>query len=422
MKLSQFLLAGALSIGVAQGALAHTEDGPALKGPYFEPRMRIHRRAKIIPRAQQTNAAQMAKVSSSKEQCKWYELPQTEKLNSLYPKDGKIATIVDGDEQAQQVWKDIQDSNIIPQHVKPKAGTPDHMGFAHTAMKQYDSDSDPDCWWSATKCTEPKSKKISEDLVTCPEPSTWGLTFDDGPNCTHNAFYDFLKEQNLKATFFYIGLNVKNWPLQAQRGLADGHDICVHTWSHHYMTTLTDEQVFAELFYTMRIIKDVVGVTPRCWRPPFGDVDDRVRAIADGLGLRTILWSDDTNDWDLEPEGSSSKSEIERNYQRIIKKGEKGKSVVVLTHEIREDTMDIFMNMYPKIKKAFKHVVPLSACMNATHPYVENKISYKHFSDFVNGETTAKGLPSAAHMKIHPKSELEITPISDQKNDGFAGK
>jgi peptidoglycan/xylan/chitin deacetylase (PgdA/CDA1 family) len=60
------------------------------------------------------------------------------------------------------------------------------------------------------------------------------------------------------------------------------------------MTALSNEQVFAELYYTQRIIKDVVGVTPKCWRPPFGDVDNRVRMIAESLGLTTVLWSEDS--------------------------------------------------------------------------------------------------------------------------------
>lgn len=30
------------------------------------------------------------------------------------------------------------------------------------------------------------------------------------------------------ATLFYIGSNVIDWPLQAQRGLADGHEMYVH--------------------------------------------------------------------------------------------------------------------------------------------------------------------------------------------------
>lgn len=30
-----------------------------------------------------------------------------------------------------------------------------------------------------------------------------------------------------KATMFYIGSNVMDWPLQAQRGLSDGHEMYV---------------------------------------------------------------------------------------------------------------------------------------------------------------------------------------------------
>lgn len=32
-----------------------------------------------------------------------------------------------------------------------------------------------------------------------------------------------------------------------------------------YMTSFTNEQAFAELYYTRRIIKDLLGVTPLCW-------------------------------------------------------------------------------------------------------------------------------------------------------------
>jgi hypothetical protein len=31
------------------------------------------------------------------------------------------------------------------------------------------------------------------------------------------------------------------------------------------MTTLTNEQAFAELYYTRKAIKDIIGVTPKCW-------------------------------------------------------------------------------------------------------------------------------------------------------------
>jgi peptidoglycan/xylan/chitin deacetylase (PgdA/CDA1 family) len=60
------------------------------------------------------------------------------------------------------------------------------------------------------------------------------------------------------------------------------------------MTALTNEQAFAELYYSRKAIKDILGVTPLCWRPPFGDVDNRIRTIAQSLNLTTILWGYDS--------------------------------------------------------------------------------------------------------------------------------
>lgn len=129
------------------------------------------------------------------------------------------------------------------------------------------SDSDPDCWWSASTCTTPKLSDVNADIYACPEPETWGLTYDDGPNCSHNAFYDYLSDNKLKATMFYIGSNVMDWPYGAMRGMRDGHHIASHTWSHNYTTILSNKEVLAELYYTQKAIKLTTGVTPKYWRP-----------------------------------------------------------------------------------------------------------------------------------------------------------
>jgi hypothetical protein len=123
------------------------------------------------------------------------------------------------------------------------------------------------------------------------QPRTLGYGFDDGPNCSHNAFYDYLNERGQKASewrvlspllflslptvpssslllpffsasplsaffpfplhlllesfsfivyflfanlrfkaMFYIGSNVLDWPLEAQRAVADGHEVCVREY------------------------------------------------------------------------------------------------------------------------------------------------------------------------------------------------
>lgn len=368
------------------------------------------------------NAADMAKVQDDKQQCKEYSYPSSQALSKKYPGYG-IASLVEGDDEAQRVWDEIQKSGIIPDGIEPRGATDGHYGISDESSDSYDDDEDPDCWWTATQCTKPKHPKIGDDLMECPEPNTWGLSFDDGPNCSHNAFYDYLQKEKLKATMFYIGTNVLDLPYQAQRGLADGHDICVHTWSHRYMTSLSNEQAFSELYYTIRIIKDVTGVTPRCWRPPFGDVDDRIRAIAAGLGLRTIIWSHDTDDWNIIPDGESPTSKIDSNYQSIVDKQKNnqlnGTGVNVLTHELTENTMGEFQKEFPKIKDAFKNIVPLTACFNVTQPYAEKEFKYPVFSDFIKGNVMPEGLPSLDHMpQINVASKIDVTPEKEQTGPG----
>ncbi|CAG8829010.1 38400_t:CDS:2, partial [Gigaspora margarita] len=248
-------------------------------------------------------------------------------------------------------------------------------------------DSDPDCWWTYNQCSTPNAPGVQPDVTICPEPETWGLTYDDGPNCSHNAFYDFLKKNNQQATMFFIGSNVADWPKEAKRALTDDHQICVHTWSHQYMTSLTNEEVVGELYYTLKAIKYVCGVTPLCWRPPFGDVDDRVRAIAQQLNFTmTVIWNLDTNDWDMEPDGSETSDQIDANFQSFVNMGQDGtfanSGCIVLEHELNNDTMSKAMEWYPKIVNAYQYVVPIATCMNVTQPYAESNVSYPSFSDY----------------------------------------
>lgn len=165
-----------------------------------------------------------------------------------------------------------------------------------------------------------------------------------------------------------------SWPYGAQRGLKDGHHIAVHTWSHQLMTTLENDEALAELYYTMKIIKLVTGVTPRYWRAPFGDQDDRIRWIASQLGLTSISWNLDTTDGDVN--GKTTVKEVQNAYDEYIEMGKNGTfnsaGNIVLSHEINNTTMSLLMKNYANIKKAYKHVVDVATCMNISHPYFES--------------------------------------------------
>ncbi|KAG2002341.1 chitin deacetylase [Coprinopsis cinerea AmutBmut pab1-1] len=343
-------------------------------------------------------------------ECTPYYYPPVDSRLSSFPPIWEPAFILPGDTNAEAKWDSIAAS--VP-NISVK-GTP-----AGDIRDVRYSEKDTDCWWTYSKCVSPKHEGLPNDIADVPEPHTLAYGFDDGPNCSHNAFYDYLQSQNQQATMFYIGSNVMDWPLEAQRAVSDGHEICVHTWSHRYMTGFSSRDAFAELYYTIKL---VAGVTPTCWRPPFGDVDDRIRAIANGLGLRTILWKYDTNDWRVgmpDPDAISI-GQVDANYEALLAEAEKGtfsgSGAILLAHELNNFTMSEAVKYYQKLKSKFQNIVPLAVALNKTQPYVEDDFVLPSFADHIS-----KGIPNASNDDPSRSSFAQATslpsPVPDV--DGF---
>jgi len=340
-----------------------------------------------------TTEAGEAAISDPAQECTFYPYaPVDSQAGNFPPNWVQPAVLLANDTAGQAKWNSIKGS--IPTNIQVKGTVKgDFTNFTPTYNPL-----DPDCWWTFDKCSTPKLSGLQPDITTVPEPNSLGYGFDDGPNCSHNAFYDFLTEQKQKATMYYIGSNVQNWPLEAQRALTDGHEICVHTWSHPYMTAVPSEQAFAEMWYTMQMIKLAIGVTPTCFRPPYGDIDDRIRAIAQALGLRVILWKYDSNDWEVGSVAGITPATVDANYQALITSAQNGtfndQGTIILTHEINNYTMQEAVKFYPLLKAAFKYITPVGVGYNKTQPYVESNYSLPSFSQYIAGQLTATGSAS----------------------------
>lgn len=115
------------------------------------------------------------------------------------------------------------------------------------------------------------------------------------------------------------------------------------------MTSKTNEEIVAELGWTMQIIFDKTGGRiPQYWRPPFGDLDERVRDIAKNVfGLQTVLWNSDTNDWKIAAEG---KQVVEKVFDQWAT-GPKSPGHSVLMHEINLGTVEVFISKYDIIEQ-----------------------------------------------------------------------
>ena len=142
------------------------------------------------------------------------------------------------------------------------------------------------CSWS---CTYPKCTQ-KDDVITCPLNSDWALTYDDGPSTHSQQIVDRLNALNVKSTFAVTGSNVIQFPEVLWQEFQKGHQIVIHTWSHRALTTLATDVIIAELEWTALAIERVIGVRPKYMRPPYGDIDDRVRDIVRAMGLKPIMW------------------------------------------------------------------------------------------------------------------------------------
>jgi hypothetical protein len=142
-----------------------------------------------------------------------------------------------------------------------------------------------------------------------------------------------------------IGINILYYPTQFLAAFNAGHHIGVHTWTHPYMTTLSNLDVVAQLGWTMQLIHNSTGGrVPRYWRPPYGDSDLRVRSIAlEVFGLETVIWNSDSADW-----SATSPQQIVDTITGYIT-GPKTPGLVLLEHTNSAITIGGFMTVYPAI-------------------------------------------------------------------------
>ena len=87
------------------------------------------------------------------------------------------------------------------------------------------------------------------------------LTFDDGPSSVTPQILDELKKENIKATFFILGTNVKGREDLLKRMYEEGHYIANHGYTHTYSKIYQSPQtVLDEYNQCNDAVKNAIGV------------------------------------------------------------------------------------------------------------------------------------------------------------------
>lgn len=143
------------------------------------------------------------------------------------------------------------------------------------------------------------------------------LTFDDGPSEYTPDFLRVLREEGVHGTFFEIGQEMPGREDVMRQILDEGNELGDHTMNH------VEFPGYDQIAGAAARIEDYTHFKPCLFRPPGGGVDSGIIATAGSLGMRTINWDVDPQDWSLPG--------TDAIYSNIVSHAESGS--IILMHD-----------------------------------------------------------------------------------------
>lgn len=177
------------------------------------------------------------------------------------------------------------------------------------------------------------------------------LTFDDGPGKYTETLLEQLETCNAKATFFLLGIQVEQFPEAVQKMTEIGCELGNHTTNHRNLTKITPEEIQWELEGTNQALEQIVGQRTTMIRPPYGAINDAVKAVLD---TPYVLWDVDTLDWKYKD------AAYVRDY--VLSQAKDGR--IILMHDIYETTVQAMAEVIPQLVEQGYQLVTVSELMS----------------------------------------------------------
>jgi len=123
------------------------------------------------------------------------------------------------------------------------------------------------------------------------------ITIDDGPGPLTTILLDLLKKYNIKATFFFLGKHMIEYPDIVRKTLQDGHVIGIHSWQHQdFNQDVKREELEKLIDRSMEQLHAISGYRSCFFRPSYGSSSPVVEEVASSRGLSTVYWTTEADD------------------------------------------------------------------------------------------------------------------------------
>jgi peptidoglycan/xylan/chitin deacetylase (PgdA/CDA1 family) len=181
------------------------------------------------------------------------------------------------------------------------------------------------------------------------------FTFDGGEgNQSAEQILAVLERHHIHGTFFLTGKWVERNPELVRRIHAAGHDIYNHSYSHPHLPSLRWSEIAEQLTLMDASVISLIGSSTKPYfRPPFGEYNKDVLAVAARNGYRAVMWTVDVGDW-METEGFTDAEAKARIYANI------DPGSIFLMHIGDTITGRILDEVFTEVESRGYRIVPLS--------------------------------------------------------------
>ena len=177
------------------------------------------------------------------------------------------------------------------------------------------------------------SVETEEKVVALTFDAAWGADKTRG-------IIELLEKYDADGTFFLVGFWIDKYPEETKLIAEKGLEIGNHSNNHLHMSKLQNDEIKKEIESVNVRLQELTGKTPKYFRPPFGEYDNKLLENVAALDMVGVQWSVDSLDW----KGLSGEEIAKRVLSRVHN------GAIILFHNNSDHVLDALPIILPKLK------------------------------------------------------------------------
>ena len=199
------------------------------------------------------------------------------------------------------------------------------------------------------------SVERDDKLISISFDAAWG-------NEDTQTLIDILNRYGVRTTFFVVCDWAERYPDSVKALAEAGNEVMNHSSSHAHFSSLSSEQIAADVSACSEKIAALTGESPSLFRCPYGEYDDHVIQAVEALGMTAVQWDVDSLDW----KGISAQ-EIQSRVLKNVRPGS-----IVLFHNAAQHTPEALPGIIEALQAEGYTIVPISQLLLSGETSIDN--------------------------------------------------